>query len=300
MFIVIQPKSWDDMRHLVSRMPGKWVFRGQSNSEWGLSSSLERALGQIIHDEKRKIADRQKIVEGKEKLLLREFMRRAHHYISSPPLNPESLEWLALIQHYGGATRLLDFSHSFYVGAFFAVEENKPEHENAAIWAISLTSVDKVIKEKVDDQYKQLITENANTEYIQLSQELLVHGTTKNLVFGVEPERMNERLAVQQGLFLFPGNVGAAFEENLAGIFNSKADVFQNTPAFTYEPETHQLIMDAMLPHVVVLKIIVPQYLREEILKDLWSMNVSSATLFPGIDGFTRSLTYHLVDVSKI
>jgi len=291
-FIAVQAKSWDDMRHLVSRMPGKWVFRGQSNSAWGLSSSLERALGQINDD------DRRRIVEGKEKLLLREFMRRAHHYIPSPPLNTESLEWLALIQHHGGATRLLDFSHSFYVGAFFAVEENKPEQENAAIWAISITSIDKVIKEKIDNQYKQLLSESTNIEYIRLAQELLVHGTATNLVFGVEPERMNERLAVQQGLFLFPSNVGAAFEENLAGVFNSKADVFQNTAALTYDPEKHDEIMKSLLPNIIVLKIIVPRYLREEMLRDLWSMNVSSATLFPGIDGFTRSLAYYLVDMS--
>jgi len=291
-FIAVQAKSWDDIRHLVSGLPGKWVFRGQSNSTWGLYSSLERALGQINND------DRRRIVEGKEKLLLREFMRRAHHYIPSPPLNTESLEWLALIQHHGGATRLLDFSHSFYVGAFFAVEANKPEQENAAIWAISITSIDKVIKEKIDNQYKQLLSESTNTEYIQLAQELFVHGTATNLVFGVEPERMNERLAVQQGLFLFPSNVGAAFEENLAGVFNSQADVFQNTAALTYDPEKHDEVMKSLLPNIIVLKIIVPRYLREEMLRDLWSMNVSSATLFPGIDGFTRSLAYHLVDMS--
>ena len=149
---------------------------------------------------------------------------------------------------------------------------------------------------KNDDRYKRWITEKSNTEYIQLSQELFLLGTSNNFVFGVEPERMNERLAIQQGLFLFPGNVGATFEENLAGIFDSKADIFQNTPAFTYEPENQAELMEAMLPHVVVLKIIVPQYLREEILRDLWRMNVSSATLFPGIDGYTRSLNYHLLE----
>ena len=188
MFVVIQPKSWDDMRHLITKMPGKWIFRGQPNSAWGLSSSLERALGQI------NTYDRRKFVESKEKLLLREFMRRAHHYIPSLPSKAESLEWLALIQHYGGATRLLDFSHSFYVGAFFAVEENKPDQENAAIWAINITGIDNVVKGKIDNQYKQLITKSTNNEYIQLAQELLVHGTATNLVFGVEPER-HERTA---------------------------------------------------------------------------------------------------------
>jgi len=277
-----------------------WIFRGQTNSEWGLSSSLERILGQIINDNTIKIIDRQNIVNAREKIILQEFKRRVHHYISSPPHNDNSLEWLALIQHYGGATRLLDFSHSFYIGAFFAVEDNKPEYENSAIWAISLTNINKIIEQKIDDKYKNWITHNTNKEHIQLSQVLFDNGTSNNFVFGVEPERMNERLAIQQGLFLFPANVGASFEENLAGIFGAKADVFHNTPAATYQAEAQTEMMKAFLPHIVVLKIIVPQYLREEILKDLWSMNVSSATLFPGIDGFTRSLNYHLIDANKI
>ncbi len=289
MFIGIQPKSWDDMRHLITEMPGKWVFRGQSDGNWGLSSSLERALDQI-NDE-----NRREIVERKEQILLREFMRRAHHYIPSPPSSTESLEWLALIQHYGGATRVLDFSHSFYVGAFFAVEENKPEQESAAIWAISVTGLDNAINRKIDDKYKRLIKENSNQEYINLSQRLLTGGTDNNLVFRVEPERMNERLAVQQGVFLFPCNVGESFEENLAGVFDSNADVFQNTAAFTYDPEKHAEVLKSLLPNVIVLKIVVPRYMRQEMLRDLWSMNVSSATLFPGIDGFTRSLNYHLL-----
>lgn len=289
MFIGIQPKSWEDMRHLVAEIPGKWVFRGQSDEKWGLSSSLERALDQINNE------NRREIVESKEKLLLREFMRRAHHYIPSPPSSDESLEWLALIQHYGGATRLLDFSHSFYVGAFFAVEENKPEQENAAIWAINIAGVYNAIKRKMDDKYKQLIKENSNQEYINLAQRLLSQGTDNNLVFGVEPERMNERLAVQQGIFLFPCNVGESFEENLAGVFDSHADVFQNTAAFTYDPDKQTGVLQALLPNVTVLKIVVPRYMREEMLRDLWNMNVSSATLFPGIDGFTRSLNYHLL-----
>ena len=35
------------------------------------------------------------------------------------------LEWLALMQHYGAPTRLLDFTRSPYVACFFALEELK-------------------------------------------------------------------------------------------------------------------------------------------------------------------------------
>ena len=62
-----------------------------------------------------------------------EFQRRAHHYLNDVPPLGECIEWLALIQHYSGPTRLLDFTHSPYVAAFFAME--KAEHD-AVVWAI--------------------------------------------------------------------------------------------------------------------------------------------------------------------
>src|SRR5438093_2893211 len=34
-----------------------------------------------------------------------------------------TLEWLALMQHYGAPTRLLDFTYSFWIALFFAFEE---------------------------------------------------------------------------------------------------------------------------------------------------------------------------------
>ncbi|MFC1958503.1 hypothetical protein ACFLV6_01085 [Chloroflexota bacterium] len=117
------------------------------------------------------------------------------------------------------------------------------------------------------------------------------------VVFGVEPEKMNERLAVQQGIFLFPCNIGISFEENLAGVFDSKPEIFQNRPALSYDSkiQTPEMLR-SLFAATTVLKIIVPSYVKENMLHDLWKMNVSSATLFPGIDGFTRSLKYHLLE----
>jgi hypothetical protein len=43
-----------------------------------------------------------------------------------------------------------------------------------------------------------------------------------------------------------------------------------------------------------LVKIVVPNRLRPEILRDLDYMNVNRATLFPGIDGFAQSL-YHAI-----
>ena len=51
--------------------------------------------------------------------MLRQFQRRFPAYVGTMPTPSGKLDWLAVIQHYGSATRLVDFSYSFYVTTFF-------------------------------------------------------------------------------------------------------------------------------------------------------------------------------------
>src|ERR1700739_1556162 len=56
------------------------------------------------------------------------------------PAEKEELEWMALMRHHGAPTRLLDWTRSPYVAAFFAIAEAR-EDEESAIWAIDITPV---------------------------------------------------------------------------------------------------------------------------------------------------------------
>src|SRR5271165_1557394 len=74
----------------------EWMFRGHSDANWRLSSSLERAL-----DSKKKLQNVSVSVSHEEQELLTQFKKRAFHYISDTPDDDDELEWLALMQHHG-------------------------------------------------------------------------------------------------------------------------------------------------------------------------------------------------------
>src|SRR5215831_16215491 len=101
------------------------AFRGHGDAPQLLHASIER------------VASKPGIAE---EYIEREFKRRAHHYLADLPNEDEDLEWLALMQHYGAPTRLLDWTRSAYVAAFFAADG--ASSPNAfAVWAVDQQAV---------------------------------------------------------------------------------------------------------------------------------------------------------------
>ena len=104
----------------------EWAFRGQNTLAFP-ATSLERHCNNIgLTGEK---------VLDLEVKLIRDFARRYHLYGgSTPPPKGNTLEWLALLQHHGTPTRLTDFTYSFFIAAYFAVEN---ADEDSTIWAVN-------------------------------------------------------------------------------------------------------------------------------------------------------------------
>src|SRR5262249_3424594 len=142
----------------------------------------------------------------RELWILREFQRRAHHYLDHLPENDRLIEWLSLIQHYGGPTRLLDVSRSFYVAAFFAMETASSD---AAIWAFNSYKLDGEDANETEEEFLSRCTAEAE----EAIREKRVWNAK---VLAVEPERLHERLSIQRGLFLFPCHPVRPFLDNLA------------------------------------------------------------------------------------
>ncbi len=79
------------------------MFRGQSNKQWRLQPSVGRD---------------DSYTPEKERLLIDQFRRLAEPYVASAGLT--EWDWLALAQHHGLPTRLLDWTSNSLVACFFA------------------------------------------------------------------------------------------------------------------------------------------------------------------------------------
>lgn len=249
--------TWGEMQERLSGTSSPyatdWAFRGMPNFDWPLATSLERLeVGNLSNQA--------------ERSLLASFKRRAHHYLRDLPDGHDNLEWLALMQHHGAPTRLLDWTRSPYVALFFAFEAAREPDGFCALWAIDLNWC----RQRSRDVVEQRVSRNLNP------QESLGNAAVFNQVFleatiefvaPLQPFRMNERLTIQQGLFLCPGSAETPFMHNLKGLDTSQG----------------------VLRHSLH-KLRVPRTLRAEVLKALARMNIGRATLFPGLDGFAQSL----------
>jgi len=97
----------DKVSKLQHSPVSKTLYRGQANHEWSIHCSAYRRLSKVF----------QKISAIDLKIYLLELLNDAHRRI----IETESdIELLIKIQHFGGATNLIDFSKNPLVALFFA------------------------------------------------------------------------------------------------------------------------------------------------------------------------------------
>lgn len=270
------PLPWEEFFRTIETFSEGWLFRGHRCASWELKTSLER---HTPTDEKPSRA---------EERLLREFRSRADIYLNANQVPATTLEWLALMQHFGAPTRLLDMTKSPYVAAYFAVEDATPG-ENCAVWAVNeswcVEAAGKVIavgKPEMAARFKDHFESGALPNDIDLELTLgymWSWGLAKldddswlednvAVVVPGHPDKLTERLSIQQGGFLIPRAVDQPFMENLNALGDAKGNVVK----FTIESKD-----------------------RPQALDQLRLMNVTRASLFPGLEGFAQSFRQSIV-----
>ncbi|HEX7230000.1 MAG TPA: FRG domain-containing protein [Candidatus Binatia bacterium] len=191
---------------------------------------------------------------------------------TTAPDNNDTLAWLSLMQHHGAPTRLLDWSYSPFVAAFFGLDallKSGCEARQAAVWALSYKPLAGA-QHLVPKHLQQAFEEHAKTRDGGPFRTVFMDAEPP-ITFAaiVNPYRLHERLVLQQALFLCPGNICRPFEENL-------------------------LALPGILDGAKLRKILLPYGVLSDAFRSLQAMNISHRTLFPGIDGLARSLRHRI------
>lgn len=256
--------SWDKILSCRRDFEGKyWLFRGQPDAELPLETLLDRHCKRFLND--------LKAAPDREKLLLREFQRRYHQYTTDIPNESDILEWFSIMQHYGAPTRLLDFTYSISIASFFALEKARMEEAswNCSIWAVNARWAQDLSASLFEGTPEHCYFNNpVEKESAPNFEKVFMRETPKEFICPVNPFRLNERLTIQKGIFMCPGDITRTFEENLKLMNGHDSDKNIIKFAITLEKDEWRKALDA-----------------------LYDQNITRAVLFPGLEGFATSLT---------
>jgi len=262
-FSLSKVRTWEEFLQLPHLAEDTWIYRGQSE-DWPLKTSLERAC------ERSNIS--LKDAPSLEQALITNFRRRYDGNDQQFVLS-DTLYCLALMQHHGAPTRLLDWTYSPYVALYFSLEFS---NGSSVVWCVNQTWWSKkalaIMGEHRYEQRHKYETRN-DASFIPL----YMTDEPYKMVGLENPFFFNQRLNIQQGVFLCSGHVGVSFEENLKAL-----DDWHNTNA--------------------VIKIHCEMKIEERLraLRELHKMNIHRESLFPGLDGFAQALSHRLWMYQKI
>jgi len=245
---VLYKDSWNEQ---LLRYRSGYVYRGLEDHSYDLTSTLNR-LGE----------------SHLEKHLLRNFRKYSHKQIKSEYTS--IWNWLALAQHHGLPTRLLDWTYSPYVALHFATADFNRYGQDGAIWAVNYVDA----KRYLPDQLSLIIEREGSHIFTAEMLERTVQslpglGQLKQEDFALffEPPSIDDRIVNQYAVFSMMSNPNSIISHWLQG------------------------------REVRYFKIIIPARLKWEIRDKLDQSNINERVLFPGLDGLATWLKRHYRDV---
>ncbi|HEY1913686.1 MAG TPA: FRG domain-containing protein [Vicinamibacterales bacterium] len=187
--------SWAEFTSVVSdydRAGIPFAFRGEANSGWTLTPTLLRVGAALTPAS----------LLNAEKEAMSVFMAQAHLHLSLGELPPKGetefeFEWWSLMQHFGAPTRLLDWTASAHVAAYFAVEQ-LPKTDGV----ITVVSTD-AVQENLEDRFTRV---GAGVEDVRPNL-FNPEDPRAHLLFWDQPTRRSARSIAQQGLVSVAGQV---------------------------------------------------------------------------------------------
>lgn len=248
--------SWSSLNDAIddvfASQSSTW-FRGQSRWAWRLAPSINRYVQALTP------AD----ATGMEFSAIMRFMSEAHAQLppTALPRDPfgweafdNYVEWLALMQHHGAPTRLLDWSLSPYVALYFAVCDDA-DHD-AALWYFDHRRSWDAFCARFGVRAQDVF------DYRVLPSTLLTAPPAPQpFLFAATKKMRSAREVAQQGVFTFCDHLLADHQDVLAEIAGGSCG-----------------------------RLRIPATLKPEIRARLRVMNITPAALFPGVDGVCQSI----------
>jgi len=237
--------SWNDE---LGRYRSRYAFRGLSDASYPLQTTLSRLGGPYPELERH---------------LLRNFKKYAHRSVVE---NDSVWHWLAVAQHYGLPTRLLDWTYPPYIALHFCTANIERYLLDGVIWAVNYqqahAQLPGALRDKLDEEGANVFTVEMLSETLPTLGDL--HGLIdKDPVLFFEPPSMDDRISNQFALF----SVLPAAETVMNDWLRTRPELWR--------------------------RIIIPADLKWEIRDKLDQANITERVLFPGLDGLSCWLRRH-------
>jgi hypothetical protein len=289
LFIETELNSWEQVFGLNYKFLNQFYYRGQPRYEYPILSSLERAIYALYPN----LVDTDEIPSTENEMLM-EFKWKFPLYGINPPPHEDNVEWLAIMQHYGAPTRLIDITKSFYIASHFATSHLNIQ--DSAVWAFNRSLFSKAA---FADYRKAYNTNVCGRDDLYLHSNKLANQSIGAFykkadpfsLLIVNPQRVNERILNQQAMFIMQSDIKRPFQEHMDSL--TKETVQMNfADLISYSKRFIQ--SDA-----VVIKIKIPNKIAFDVRDSLKTMNISSESLFPGVEGMAKSLFRHSWDTRR-
>lgn len=238
--------TWDENIH---RFRSSYVYRGTWNKSFDLSTSITRIGSQY---------------DKLEPHLLRNF--RKYAYDNSNPTGDSIWNWLAVAQHHGLPTRLLDWTYSPYVALHFATEDlSKYDHDGCVVCINYVKTSEYLpvpLKRVLEEEGSNVFTPEV-LEPIAPSLKALKSFKEEEFVVFLEPPSLDARIVHQYALFSMMSDVKAELSQWLK-----------------QHPDLY-------------FRVVIPAKLKWEIRDKLDQANITERVLFPGLSGLSQWLKRH-------
>lgn len=233
-------------------------FRGQSKEYSNLIPKIYRNIQESDVDH----------ILVKERKYFLEFKRRAKSLVNPFP-DHDDWSWYFLIQHYGGPTRLLDWTSNAAVALFMALDTDRDSLENPIVYTLSPTVLS-------DYAYKDLGKENDKKGSVLYPGEDVTNNWISNLNNGNDgipdspiallPAYSDTRIIAQKSCFtLFGKRVNGFVKDN-------------------------NEILCPCCEKKIIHRIIIDGSKKESLRKELSKIGVTSETVYPGLEGLNKDI----------